>query len=223
VLTRADAKAVHVRLGDFVKSRPAGALRLAPLAPSRAKVVTRSRHLPGTAHLIVATESRRGARETWRASLLTGGSSAAIFSQSQEFSASGLDRLNREFQSETLDSVRVRSLGGKLGALTLHPALARALLATRGQALSVVHDAAASRVPWEALNFRDWFPALEGGLSRRYATADLVPARFDAERRKQRELGVLLIANPTGDLPGADAEARSNRPPALPQQARAAH
>jgi hypothetical protein len=206
VLTRADAKAVHLRLGDFVKSRPAGALRLAPLAPSRAKVATRSRHLPGTAHLIVATESRRGARETWRASLLTGGSSAAIFSQSQEFSASGLDRLNHEFQSETLDAARVRSLGGKLGTLALNPALARALLATRGQALSVVHDAAASRVPWEALNLRGWFPALERGMSRRYATADLVPARFDAERREQRELGVLLIANPTGDLPGADAE-----------------
>ena len=100
----------------------------------------------------------------------------------------------------------MKALGAKLGALTLHPALARALLATRGQTLSVVHDAAGSRVPWEALNLRGWFPALEGGLSRRYATADLVPARFDAERREQRELGVLLIANPTGDLPGAEAE-----------------
>ena len=70
----------------------------------------------------------------------------------------------------------------------------------------MVHDAAGSRVPWEALNLRGWFPALHGGLSRRYATADLVPARFDAERRNQRELGVLLIANPTNDLPGAEAE-----------------
>ena len=85
------------------------------------------------------------------------------------------------------------------------------MLATRGQALSVVHDAAGSRVPWEALNLRGWFPALEGGLSRRYATADLVPARFDAERREQRELGVLLIANPTSDLPGAEARARTHR------------
>jgi hypothetical protein len=70
----------------------------------------------------------------------------------------------------------------------------------------VVHDAAGSRVPWEALNIRGWVPALQGGLSRRYATADLVPARFDAERRSQRDLGVLLIANPTGDLPGAESE-----------------
>ena len=206
VLTRADAKVVHTRLRDFVKSRPAGALRLQPLGSQRASVGTRSRRAPGTAHLIVAAESRRGARETWRSSLLTGGSSAAIYSQSKEFASAGLDQLDREFQDESLSPARVKALGAKLGALTLHPALARALLETRGQSLSVVHDAASSRVPWEALNLRGWFPALDGGLSRRYATADLVPARFDAGRRQQRELAILLIANPTGDLPGAEAE-----------------
>jgi hypothetical protein len=206
VLRRADAQAVHARLRDFVKSRPAGLLRLKPLVPSRPKVATGSRRVPGTAHLIVAAEARRGKRETWRASLLTGGSSAAIFSQSQEFPAQALDRLAREFQSDSLNAALVKALGARLGALTLHPALASALLATRGQALSVVHDASSSRIPWEALNLRGWFPALDGGLSRRYATADLVPARFDAGRREQRELGVLLIANPTGDLPGAENE-----------------
>ncbi|HEU5133980.1 MAG TPA: CHAT domain-containing protein [Steroidobacteraceae bacterium] len=206
VLTRAEAKAVHTRLRDFVKSRPAGALRLQPLGSQRARAGTRSRRVPGTAHLIVAAESRRGARETWRASLLTGGSSAAIYSQSKEFASTALDQLDREFQSEALTPARVRALGSRLSALTLHPALLRALLATRGQSLSVVHDAASSRVPWETLNLRGWFPALDGGLSRRYATADLVPARFDAGRRQQRELAILLIANPTGDLPGAEAE-----------------
>jgi CHAT domain-containing protein len=123
-----------------------------------------------------------------------------------DFPPAGLERLVREFQDESLSPARVTALGNRLGALTLHPALARALYATRAQALSVVHDAAGSRVPWEALNLRGWFPALQRGLSRRYATADLVPARFDAERRNQRELGVLLIANPTQDLPGAEAE-----------------
>jgi CHAT domain-containing protein len=77
----------------------------------------------------------------------------------------------------------------------------------RRQALSVVHDSAGGRVPWETLNLHGWIPALEHGLSRRYATADLVPARFDPARRDQRELAVLVIANPTRDLPGADAEA----------------
>jgi hypothetical protein len=206
VLSRADALRVHTRLDDYVKSRPTGALRLAPLTPSRASTGTRSRKLPGTAHLIVAAENRQGGKELWRASLLTGGSSAAIFSQSQEFAASALDALDREFLNDSLNNTRVKTLGAKLATLTLHPTLARALHSARGQALSVVHDAAGSRVPWETLNIGGWLPALEHGLSRRYATADLVPARFDAARREHRELGVLLIVNPTADLPGADAE-----------------
>ncbi len=206
VLTRADAQRVHARLNDFVKSRPSGALRLAPLAPSAPSAGTRSRRAPGTAHLIIAGESRKSGRETWRASLLTGGSSAAIFSQSHEFAVSSLEKLDRAFLGESLTAARVKALGAKLASLTLHPALAKVLLAARGQALSVVHDAAGSRVPWETLNIDGWFPALEHGLSRRYATADLVPARFDASRREQRDLGVLLITNPTGDLPGADDE-----------------
>jgi hypothetical protein len=206
VLTRGDAQKVHARLNDFAKSRPTGALRLAPLAPSRPAAATRSRRVPGTAHLIVATESRQGGNEIWRASLLTGGTSAAIFSQSREFPTDSLEKLDREFLDESLSNARVKALGAKLAALALHPSLTRALQGARGQALSVVHDAAGSRVPWETLNLRGWLPALEHGLSRRYATADLVPARYDAARREQRELAVLVIVNPTGDLPGADAE-----------------
>ena len=206
VLNPAEARRVHLRLGDFVNSRPAGVLKLAPLTAARAAGKAAARRIRGTAHLIVSAEARRDKRETWRASLLTGAGTAAIFSQSQEFTASALDKLDDAFVSPALTAARVKELGRKLGALVLNPALAEALRATRGQTLSVVHDAAASRVPWEALNLRGWFPALEGGLSRRYATADLVPARFDAGRRMQKELGVLVIANPTGDLPGAELE-----------------
>jgi hypothetical protein len=206
VLTRADAQRVHARLGDFVKSRPPGCLRLAPLGAPGGRTATRSRRVPGTAHLIVATESHGGARETWRASLLTGGTSAAIYSQSREFSARELETLDREFLDDSLTAARVKTLGERLARLTLHPELARALYAARGQAVSVVHDAAGSRVPWETLNLRGWCPALVGGLSRRYATADLVPARFDSRRRDAHELGVLIIADPTRDLPGAEAE-----------------
>jgi hypothetical protein len=205
VLNRATAERVHARLDDFVRARPAGTLRLAPLVLARGGA-TRARRVPGTAHLIVAAEARRAGKESWRASLLTGGTSAAIFSQTQEVAAAALDKLNREFQQSTLDVARVAALGAKLAELTLHPGIAQALRATRAQALSIVHDAAGSRIPWEAINLRGWFPALESGLSRRYATADLVPARFDAERRSQRDLGVLLITNPTADLPGADDE-----------------
>ncbi|MEO8063690.1 MAG: CHAT domain-containing protein [Pseudomonadota bacterium] len=206
VLNATEARRVFSRLLDFVNSRPAGALKLAPLVSARAAARTAAGKVRGTAHLIVAAEARRDKRETWRASLLTGAGTAAIFSQSQEFTVSSLENLDDAFASPALTAARVNDLGRKLGTLVLNPALADALRATRGQALSVVHDAAASRVPWEALNLRGWYPALDGGLSRRYATADLVPARFDAGRRAQKELGVLVIANPTGDLPGAELE-----------------
>jgi CHAT domain-containing protein len=206
VLSRAAAQRVQRRLADFVKARPAGTLRLTPLAPAVGRATTRSRRVPGTAHLIIAAETGTGARETWRASLLTGGTSAAIFSQSQELATRELEALDRQFLAEALTAARVKTLGEKLARLALHPALARALRAARGQAISVVHDAASSRVPWETLNLRGWCPALDHGLSRRYATADLVPARFDPRQREQRELSVLIIANPTLDLPGADAE-----------------
>ena len=206
VLNRADAQRVQARLVEFIAARPAGALRLAPLAPLPTRAATRVRKLPGTAHLIVAAEARREGMETWRASLLTGGTSAAIYSQARRFRTDALDALDREFAQPSLTPVRVKTLGRRLGSLVLHPALAEALVATRRQPLSVVHDAAGSRVPWETLNLRGWIPALESGLSRRYATADLVPARFDQERRSQRELGVLVISNPTRDLPGAELE-----------------
>jgi hypothetical protein len=206
VLNRAEAQRVQARLVEFIGARPAGALRLAPLAPPRARVTTRARKVPGIAHLIVSADARRSGRETWRTSLLTGGTSAAIYSQRRQFASAALEALDGEFTDTTLTPARVTSLGRKLGALVLHPALTDALLETRRQSLSVVHDAAGGRVPWEALNLRGWIPALEGGLSRRYATADLVPARFDAGRREQRELGVLVIANPTLDLPGAELE-----------------
>lgn len=207
VLTRADAQHVHARLADFVKSRPAGTLRLAPLAPSRATAPTHSPRVPGVAHLIIAAEGRHRGKENWRASLLTGGTSAAIFSQNLDVAGAALEKLDREFLDPSLTDARVRALGAKLASLTLHPAITRALYDARAQSLSVVHDAAGSRVPWETLNIRGWIPALQHGLSRRYATADLVPARFDAARREQHELAVLVIANPTRDLPGADMEA----------------
>jgi pimeloyl-ACP methyl ester carboxylesterase len=206
VLNRAEASRVHVAITDFARSCPPGTLRLAPLVPPRTRTRTRSRKVPGTAHLIMAADARRAGRETWRGSLLTGGTSAAIFSQTQEFTTAALEKLDREFQSADLTNSTITALGAKLASLTLHPALADALLAARATTLSVVHDAAASRIPWEAINIRGWFPALESGLSRRYATADLVPARFDTTRLGQRELGVLLIANPTLDLPGAEDE-----------------
>jgi len=61
-------------------------------------------------------------------------------------------------------------------------------------------------VPWETLCLGKWFRAAEAGLSRRYAAEQLDAAKFSAAGRERRELSVLLVADPTGDLPGARRE-----------------
>jgi hypothetical protein len=69
-----------------------------------------------------------------------------------------------------------------------------------------VHDREASRVPWEVLRVGSTHPALAGGLSRRYTSDALSVARWREDRATADTLRVLLIVNPTQDLPGAAAE-----------------
>jgi CHAT domain-containing protein len=70
----------------------------------------------------------------------------------------------------------------------------------------VVHDSASARWPWEALCINGWAPAAESGLSRRYAAEGMSVAKWREQRRRERDLNVLLVVNPTGDLPGAVQE-----------------
>jgi CHAT domain-containing protein len=80
--------------------------------------------------------------------------------------------------------------------------------------LVVVHDAEASRIPWETLAISEpgkksqWAPAADAGLSRRYTADNLSIAKWLDERRRDKTLSVLLVVNPTGDLPAAEAEGR---------------
>jgi CHAT domain-containing protein len=89
----------------------------------------------------------------------------------------------------------------------LLPATVRDGLETmQARPLVIVHDREASRVPWEVLRIGTMHPALMGGLSRRYASDTLSVARWRADREAATPLRVLLIVDPTGDLPGAAAE-----------------
>jgi CHAT domain-containing protein len=79
-------------------------------------------------------------------------------------------------------------------------------------ALVVVHDRESSQVPWEALRIDSSWPALTQGLSRRYASEHLSVARWRELRIPGEELRVLLVVDPTGDLPGAAAEGAALAP-----------
>src|SRR5262249_23474993 len=72
--------------------------------------------------------------------------------------------------------------------------------------LVVVHDAGASRIPWETLHIDDVSPAIAAGLSHRYEAQNLAVAKWLQKRQQSDLLSVLLVVNPTEDLPGAAKE-----------------
>lgn len=159
-----------------------------------------------TAYLLVNRESIRDDAETWRLALLTAGSPAAIVAESQVVSRRALLRLLGRLEAQRFGLTELKRFGADLAELVLHPQLRELLGRMKDTELVVVHDADTSRVPWEALSFGSRSPAIEKGMSRRYAASELSLARFSEQRREQRELAVLLIGNPTDDLPGAELE-----------------
>ncbi len=72
--------------------------------------------------------------------------------------------------------------GAAIGRLLLPATIRDGLEAMSRRPLVVVHDREASRVPWEVLRIGDSHPALERGLSRRYASENLSVARWREDR-----------------------------------------
>lgn len=79
--------------------------------------------------------------------------------------------------------------------------------------LTIIHDPLASRVPWESLPLltsqpdTGALPCLQSGVSRRYRSNSAASlAKFLEERQQTSVLSVLLVIDPTSDLPGAEDE-----------------
>ena len=100
----------------------------------------------------------------------------------------------------------LEEFGERLSGLLLPPEVAEALPSVKGSPLVVVHDTASAHWPWEVLSLKGWAPAASKGLSRRYAAEGMSVAKWREQRRRAREFNVLLVINPTGDLPGAVEE-----------------
>jgi CHAT domain-containing protein len=96
--------------------------------------------------------------------------------------------------------------GERLAELLLPPEIAEALPSVKSAPIVVVHDSASGHWPWEVLSLKGWAPAAASGLSRRYAAEGMSVAKWREQRRRAREFNVLLVVNPTGDLPGAVEE-----------------
>ena len=114
-VTRVD---LHVLVARRREGRARAARRFREVASRRAccacarsrRRVPRSPRARGECRVRRISSSRRSraaaSRETWRTSLLTGGSSAAIFSQSQEFAAQSLDRAGPRIPERNTDASR---------------------------------------------------------------------------------------------------------------------
>jgi CHAT domain-containing protein len=100
----------------------------------------------------------------------------------------------------------LEEFGERLTDLLLPPEIAEALPSVKGSPLVIVHDTASAHWPWEVLSLKGWAPAAAQGLSRRYAAEGMSVAKWREQRRRAREFNVLLVINPTGDLPGAVEE-----------------
>ncbi|MGE0580827.1 MAG: CHAT domain-containing protein [Steroidobacteraceae bacterium] len=176
--------------------------------PSR---VARSYVVPRLAHLLVERTASSADAETWRAAVLTAGEHAAVIAESTRFPTDELAALLAQLDGERFTAARVTGIGARLARLVLHPNVRAALSLATAVPLIVVNDDAASRLPWEMLTIDGWSPAIQAGLSRRFAASNLAVARFSERRRSDTLLTVLLVVNPTEDLPGAAREGKRVR------------
>ena len=140
---------------------------------------------------------------TLSSSVLTQGAKAAVLSGSKTIDQASLDSLLQQIESPGFTPDSISSFGDQLAKLILSADVAQVLPGMKGRHLVVVHDAPASRIPWETLRVNSWCPASDKGLSRRYVADNLSVAKWLEQRQQDAMLHLLLVVNPTLDLDGA--------------------
>lgn len=143
-----------------------------------------------------------------RASVLTAGSKATVVTDTLEVEGPRLNAHLGKIEERSLHFDNLNEFGDELARLVLPPLVHKALASMKDRSLVVIHDARASRIPWETIRIENWHPAAEKGLSRKYEAEDLCVAGWLEERRLAEKLKILLVVNPTEDLDGAEEEGK---------------
>jgi hypothetical protein len=183
---------------EEVKLPPPAAVRgVAPLAAG-----------PEPVYAMIRQDVAADAALHFQISLLGSGQKAAVMSVAHTVDAAALDSLLKEFDAvagtnQQWDEI---AFGKRFAELMLPQPVRDMLTAWPERHLVLVHDAAASRIPWETLTIGDWTPGLRAGLSRRYLADDLPIATWLEQRRVEPSLKLLLIVDPTENLDGARQE-----------------
>jgi hypothetical protein len=183
-----------------------------PPRPARRKSVAREAAQPrDPAYLLVAMSPDGRSTYECRASLLTAGAKAAVLSGAVSVNRAGLLQQIEPLETGAATMRDLARIGTALATTLLPASVREGLEAMHTRPLVIVHDREASRVPWEVLRVGATHPALAAGLSRRYASDTLSVARWRDDRASSDSLRVLLVVDPTRDLPGAAAEGDSLR------------
>lgn len=144
-------------------------------------------------------------------SILGSGAKATVLSDEVVISVDDLQKLLTQVNMAHSGNgffAKATSLGQQLSELVLPPMIREVLSQTRPDSLTVINDFWGSKLPWELLAIGDWKAGLEGNVSRKYATANISVAKWLHERRAANDLSMLLVVNPTSDLPGAADEGK---------------
>ena len=157
-------------------------------------------------YLLVTLVEQGRSEYVCRSSLLTAGAKAAVLSGAVRVSRKALRAHLAPAESGQLAPRDMTRFGSGLAQLLLPESVRAGLAAMQPRPVVVVHDGEGSRVPWETLRAGDVHPALEGGLTRRYASDTLTVARWNEHRAPGARLQVLVVVDPTLDLPGAADE-----------------
>ena len=174
--------------------------------PARATPSSRTVAPGDPAYLLVSMTAAGRSTYECRSSLLTAGAKAAVLSGAVTLPRADLLQHIEPLETGAATTRDLARIGTAL-ARTLLPTTVRQGLETMlARPLVILHDREASRVPWEVLRVGTTHPALGAGLSRRYASDALSVARWRDDHGASDPLRVLLIVDPTLDLPGAAAE-----------------
>ncbi len=204
-LRRAAAAAAQRLSNDGVRF-VVDAAESAQAAAAKPRAARDAPHRRDPVYLLVTLVGQSRSEYVCRSSLLTAGAKAAVLSGVVRVSRKALRAQLSPAESGQLGPTDMARFGSGLAQLLLPESVRAGLAAMQSRPLVVVHDGEGSRIPWETLRAGEVHPALEGGLTRRYASDTLTVARWNEHRAPGARLQVLVVVDPTLDLPGAADE-----------------
>lgn len=175
---------------------------------------------PESAYLLVRTETdpQAGPSQLWKFALLGPSNRAAVREGTLSTTGARINELLAPVAGDKSPNVGQVSMLGRRIATQLLPEEVRTELRDLSHLpLVVLHDAEASKIPWETLELAGTRPketirpALTPGMSRRFLATSSACSRWSTGTVQEARVSILLISNPTGDLPGAAQEAEAIR------------